>query len=225
MNFEELKGQYAVLWNKAEIKSESLNQVIRTCQKIVANEAIYREIQYATLVPWYMVAAIHNLESTMDFNACLHNGDPWNKPTTHVPKGRGPFRSFSESAIDALKMEGLDGSRNWTLERILYECEMYNGSGYLKYHPDTPSPYLWANTTLSTGRGKYVEDGKFHPEAPNDDQIGVACVLKWLHNYSYIELKSEVLPPLPPSEEKKSLEIVSWWGRFKVWARRLLSRL
>lgn len=232
MTFEDIETEYTALWQKAEIKKESINRVIKVCQKIVANEAIYREIEFATATPWFMIAAIHNMESSLDFTRCLHNGDPWNKPTVHVPKGLGPWKSFTESAIDAIKFDGLQGPRDWTIERILYLCEAYNGTGYRQYHPSVPSPYLWANTTISSGKGKYVADGKFDANAPNDDQIGVAAILKWLQNYGYISLKSShaaqpapVIPKPMPIDEKPVLPMPapqkrSFWTWLKSFFRR-----
>jgi hypothetical protein len=32
----------------------------------------------------------------------LAQGDPWNRTSVHVPKGRGPFKSWEDAAVDAL---------------------------------------------------------------------------------------------------------------------------
>lgn len=53
-------------------------------------------------VPWEVIAVIHQRESSGNFNTYLGNGQALNKKTTIVPKGRGPFSSWEEGAIDAL---------------------------------------------------------------------------------------------------------------------------
>ena len=55
----------------------------------------------------------------------------------------------------------LDQVKVWSVERMLYECEKYNGWGYLKRGP---SPYLWSWTNIYRG-GKYVEDGVYSASA------------------------------------------------------------
>ena len=52
----------------------------------------------------------------MSFKGCLHNGNPWNQVTTDVPKGLGPWKSFEEAAIDALKYDGLVYWHDWSIE-------------------------------------------------------------------------------------------------------------
>ena len=54
----------------------------------------------------------------------------------------------------------------------------YNGTGYQRFHPDTPTPYLWSWTTLYT-RGKYVADGRWDPWAVSQ-QCGAAAILRQL---------------------------------------------
>jgi hypothetical protein len=117
----------------------------------------------------------------MNFKTHLHNGDSLNARTYHVPAGRPktgtpPFR-FADSAIDALTMSphNLGKVKAWTVERILYETEKYNGWGYLN---KGNSPYLWSWTDLYHG-GKYVADGVYRASAW-DTQAGCVAMLKEL---------------------------------------------
>ena len=61
-------------------------------------------------MPWYVVGLIHTMESSGNFAAHLHNGDPLSARTTHVPAGRpkagAPPFTWEESATDALTMQG-----------------------------------------------------------------------------------------------------------------------
>ena len=97
--------------------------------------------------------------------------------------GAPPF-TWAESAIDALAYDQLE-KVNWdSLGDMLYACERYNGTGYLIYHPGTPSPYLWAGTG-GEWMGKYVKDGRFDSTAYSD-QIGVVAILKTLEAMGHI---------------------------------------
>src|SRR4051812_28350724 len=83
--------------------------------QLVANKTRYQEVEKWTGVPWYMVAVLHMRESDADFNTYLGNGDPLHHVTTHVPRGRGPFKTFVAGAIDALKFDGLTTVHDWRL--------------------------------------------------------------------------------------------------------------
>ena len=129
-----------------------------------------------------MVGIIHSLEAGGDFTRHLHNGDPLTARTTHVPAGRPktgkpPF-TWEQSAIDALRGQGLAAWKDWSVPGTLFQLEGYNGFGYRDHHPDVPSPYLWSCSNHYT-RGKYVADGRFSPTAVSQ-QVGAALLLKQL---------------------------------------------
>lgn len=154
--------------------------------KILPGKAEYDKVEAAIKVPWWIVSLLHYRESTCNFKAHLHNGDPLTGRTVHVPAGRpksdpeagkGKPYSFHESAIDALTIEGFDKVREWTLPVTLERIEMYNGTGYQDYHPDMLSPYLWSWSNHYV-KGKYASDGKFDANLV-DQQAG--CVpLLWI---------------------------------------------
>jgi lysozyme family protein len=126
---------------------------------------------------WWFIAVIHELEGCQDFRTYLGNGQRWNRRTTIVPKGRGPFSSFEEGAIDAIKLDGGDRITDWSIGNVLYFLEGFNGYGYEKYH-HINSPYLWSGTNHYT-KGKYTSDGKYDPEAVSS-QIGIALLFQVL---------------------------------------------
>jgi lysozyme family protein len=157
-----------------------IDDIERLINKIKANEQTYIKVQEQTTVPWYVVAAIHYRESTLSFKHHLHNGDPLTARTVHVPKGR-PLRgeppfTWDESAIDALKMSWLSSNKDWSIGNTLALIERYNGLGYKK--KGLPSPYIWSWTSVYH-KGKYVADGKYDPEAI-DQQCGAAIIIKSL---------------------------------------------
>ena len=63
---------------------------------------------------------------------------------------------------------------------MLYTIERYNGTGYLRYHKNVPTPYLWSGSQHYV-KGKYVSDGKWSSSAVSK-QVGAAVILKELAN-------------------------------------------
>lgn len=180
---------YLELWTKAHLKDDSLSKkkLMLYSSKVIANIKRYQFIQKETGVPWQLVAAIHGLEASFNFDACLANGDPLNKVTTHVPKGRGPFLTWEASAIDELQRHHTDAIHEWSIPLCLQFAEKWNGTGYLKKHPDVNTPYLWSFTNLYK-KGKYVADGKYDPQAVSK-QVGVAAL--------FLDLKMQNLLDIP----------------------------
>lgn len=169
-------------WVAANIRKEKRHAVERIVTKINQNRARYEAVARKSGVPWYAIAGLHNMESSLSFKKHLHEGSPLTKRTRYIPKGRpktgSPPFTWEESALDALKYDKM-GSVAWDqLDDALRRVELYNGAGYLKYHKNVPSPYLWSFTTIYT-RGKYVADGKWSSTAVSK-QCGVAAIWKVL---------------------------------------------
>ena len=181
--FEAVKGEYTGLWGACVLRPEHKSEVMATARKIIANRPRYDTVSRATGVPWYVIGIIHSLECGFSFDKHLHNGDSLRRKTWQVPAGRpkahdGPF-TWEESAIDALTMPGkeFDKIKDWSVERIAYVLELYNGWGYRLYRK-IHSPYLWSFTNGYTC-GKYVQDGVWSATAVSA-QVGGMAVLKAL---------------------------------------------
>lgn len=158
-------------------------RVSNAARRVLQGRIRYEFVEKMTGIPWYLIGALHNMEASCNFNGCMHNGEliiGTDRKTTLVPKGRGPFKTWEESAIDAFHWDGLAKVKEWSIGMCLKQAELYNGSGYLKYHPMENSPYLWACTTINDGRGKYVADGKWSDTAETNNQVGVAAIIKQL---------------------------------------------
>ncbi len=172
--------------------------------KIEANRGRYEVVSKATGVPWDVIGVIHYRESSGDFAGVLHNGQKiigTGKKTTLVPKGRGPFSTWEQAAIDALANchPYLAKNKDWSIGTTLDKLEAYNGLGYR--NKGLPSPYLWAGTDQYT-KGKYVKDGKFDPNHV-DQQLGVAAILMKLRETAAqpskpIPAPTQPEPPKPP---------------------------
>jgi lysozyme family protein len=165
---------YASQWNQATILSSKASSVAAVAKRLVAAKDRYVAVEKVTGVPWYMIAAIHERESSQNWKASLAQGDPWNRVSTHVPRGRGPFSSWEAAAIDALRLDGLSRVKDWRLEKIIYYWELYNGWGYAAHA--IPSPYVWAATSIQKP-GKYIADGVWSSTAM-DQQLGCVAMLK-----------------------------------------------
>lgn len=170
-----VKADYTALLSKSLIKSNWQGVFERAAAYCINNRARYETVsaRMGGRIPWEFIAALHWREANGNFSGVLHNGDKiigTGRKTYRVPKGRGPFITWEASAVDALKIKGLDKVTDWSLEHLCYQAERFNGFGYRMYHPNIKSPYCWSGTTNYV-RGKYVEDGKFSASTV-DAQIG-----------------------------------------------------
>ena len=163
-----LKAEYRDLYGTLEINPERFSDVDQIVDRIVANKPLYQKVSRKVKAPWFFVAAIHNMESSLRLDRHLHNGDPLTARTQHVPAGRpedgNPPFTWEASAADALALRKIDRVDDWSLDRILYELEGYNGWGYRKFHAHVKSPYLWSFSN-HYARGKYVADGTWSDTA------------------------------------------------------------
>jgi hypothetical protein len=74
--------------------------------------------------------------------------------------------------------------KNWSLARVLYELERYNGWGYRLYHNHVNSPYLWGFSSHYTS-GKYIADGTWSDTAVSR-QCGAAVLIRRLEELGEI---------------------------------------
>ena len=191
-----LRTANATRWQNAKL-TRNFTSIAKS---LVAAKARYQAVEAKTGVPWPIIAVIHERESSQSWTASLAQGDPWNKVSTHVPKGRGPFKSWEEAAIDALVncAPFLAAKKNWTTSGdVLTNLELYNGAGYA--NRGRPSPYLWAGTDQYSS-GKFVADGVYDPNAV-DRQPGCAGLLKAMMaidpTITFTGVKITPVPPTP----------------------------
>lgn len=140
-------------------------------------------------IPWHFIGSIHNLEASCNWLGVLHNGERivgTGRKTKIVPVGRGPFSTWEEAAIDAVKLKGFNKNTDWSIGSILKRFEEMNGLGYRSRNEN--SPYVWAQSSVNDGTGKYTSDGHYDPKANANAQTGAATVLKWLENNGSIKV-------------------------------------
>lgn len=178
--FEALRAEYAGFWANCEIRPEKRDGLERTARRIFDARPRYDVVAKQTGVPWFVIGIIHQMECNMGWGKHLHNGDSlkartWQVPAKRPAKGEPPF-TWEESACDALCMKGYDKWQEWSIERIAYAFENYNGWGYRWYHPEVHSAYLWSYTNLYKA-GKYVADHVWSATAVSG-QPGAMAILK-----------------------------------------------
>jgi len=97
-----LKAAETRRWHAAKLlRGPVFNSV---AARLVAPEAKahYLAVATKTGVPWAFIAVAHERECSQDWHGSLAQGDPWNHVSVHVPRGRGPFQSWNDAAVDAL---------------------------------------------------------------------------------------------------------------------------
>lgn len=181
--------EYRDQWNSMEIKPSVARSFSLFADRAFKHAPQYKAVEAKTGVPWFLFAAIHNRESSMNFDTYFGNGQSLHRVTTIVPKGRGPFRTFEDGCIDACRIDRLDRVVDWRLEKILYEAEIFNGTGY--NGKEMPSPYVWGGTSIQV-RGKFVSDGHFD-SAVWDTQLGIAGMIKTIaeHDPSIVLVRED----------------------------------
>jgi uncharacterized protein (TIGR02594 family) len=204
IKFADLAAEYKSLWDTAAIRPKNAQSVRAAANQLRDLKTTYDQVSAATNhIPWFVIGLIHSLEASFNLNAHLHNGDPLSAHTVQVPSGRpktgSPPFSWTTSAIDALTMHGMQniGKDGWSIERISFELERYNGFGYRRNHPAVKSPYLWSCTNHYTA-GKYVGDHKFSMTAVSA-QVGAMAILKRLVADGVVELGVQANVPPPPA--------------------------
>jgi lysozyme family protein len=178
LTLPQLIAENEARWQKCQITPDRMNEVQAVAKRLVVGVAkgVYSQIGELTSVPWWVVAVIHEREADQNWSRSIAQGDPWNAPSRHVPKGRGPFHSFVDAAVDALKNCAPKAAdwKDWSAGGTLTILEEYNGLGYEDYHAEA-SPYIWGATNQEQ-RGKYIGDGEYS-QWTWDRQIGCAALL------------------------------------------------
>ncbi len=213
MNYAGLIAQNAKRWQTAKLTRASEFKPV--ARRLVAAKERYKEIELLTGVPWFVIAVIHEREASQLWDRNIAQGDPWNRKSVRVPKGRGPFTSWKDAAIDALSNCKPYAAKwkNWTPGGAMTLLELYNGLGY--YNKGKPSPYVWSGTD-QYAIGKYVSDGVYNPNVV-DKQLGCAgliLAMKALDPTIKLDGETPAPPDIQPSEPetKPAIKSKSIWA-------------
>jgi len=187
-SFADIQVEYPRLFQSCVVRDQN-GEIAELARRIAANRDRYQRFVAGfrgntnQRTPWYFIALLHAMEASGDvgrFKTHLHNGDPLTRPTTHVPRNRpsasGSNFTWEESARDALSVEGFDSESDWSLARMLYMLERFNGMGpRIRGHA---TAYLWSFSNHYV-KGKFISDHVWDDDAVSK-QPGAAAILKQL---------------------------------------------
>jgi lysozyme family protein len=207
--FEEYRDGYRSQWDAMQVRPEWAERARGQAQSIMDARRHYEPVSGATGVPWHIIGIIHRMECGGSFRGHLHNGDPLTARTRQVPRGRpvvgSPPFTWEDSAIDALRYDGLDKVDEWSPERIAWCLEKFNGFGNRRHN--VPSPYLWAGSNQYI-RGKYISDGVWSSSAVSQ-QIGGMILLKTMQELDPSLVAGDTLKEAADAFPKAEKEPVS----------------
>ena len=191
MSYGDLEDEYVACFHAAQPRPERAGDLNFYLANLRKHRDRYQAVGAPFGIPRYFIGCIHALEGGFDFNTHMFNGDPLTARTVHVPRGQpeappanGERYTWEESATAAMRLKGFDHDGDWSLPRLLYRWEGYNGFGYRSR--GVPTPYLWSFSTLYD-RGRFVADHQFDPNA-RSKQAGAATMVKALVDEGIVTL-------------------------------------
>lgn len=197
--FDTMKAGYRNLWTNMIVIAGRKAAIDSVATRINNNKQRYSQVAAKFPgMPWYVIGMWHYRESNLDFAGVLHNGEKilgTGRKTKLVPAGRGPFQTWEEAAVDALRLKSLQNIKDWTVERIGYESERFNGFGYM--NKGINSPYVWSGSNLYSV-GKYVADGRYDPNHV-DKQLGVMPIMRRIFDLGFAQEPQRQSAPMPTS--------------------------
>lgn len=168
-----------------EIRSDRIAEGRRQVALINAHRDRYSAVSINARVPWFVIGAIHMMESGGNFETHICNGDPLSGRTKRWPPGQPntgepPFTWEFSAGFTFLHRER---PGQWSIENMLEFMERWNGTGYRTLAKPIHTPYLWAGSTHYVS-GKFTEQqigGKWRSVYDPDlasKQIGAAVLLR-----------------------------------------------
>jgi lysozyme family protein len=174
-----LAAEYAELFAAMRIDPARENELAERAAVVLKLADRHRdewaEVAAKTGVPRLWGIASFERESGSDYSRSPAQGDRWDRVSTHVPEGLGPYADWGDSCVAAYGVDKLNevGASNWIWTRACFEGELYNGFGPRAHGRHTG--YLWSWTNIYTA-GKYVADGQWDPDV-RDQQCGMVPMM------------------------------------------------
>lgn len=176
--YAELQPEYSR--RLAAMRITRTSSIDRAARKLLRPEIFSRhqELEARTKVPAIFSAVLFEREASSNFSLSFGQGDPWNRVSTHVPRGH-KFTSWLASAEFYTGTHGLNVfSAPLSMAYLCWKGEAWNGFGPRAH--GRPTGYLWAGTNQydppGGPGGKYVSDGVWSPTTV-DQQLGVVPMM------------------------------------------------
>jgi len=152
-------------------------EVDKVAQSLLPKMDLYLREQEVVKVPAAFLAALDQREDDANPHCAIGQGDPWNRVSRNVPRGKGPWSSKFDADIFYIRYDHLDdNSAPWSWSYVCWKGEAWNGFGPRSHGIRTG--YLWSGTSLYV-RGKYVADNEWDARE-TDKQLGIIPVMRRL---------------------------------------------
>lgn len=185
--------EYEYLWPKAVLTGPMADDARQHADWILKNRARLEAFtkKYFPTMPFHVPGIINVLESGLDFNGTLLNGDDFTRKTVHFPSGHGPWKSWEEAAVYAFNHEA--EGWHWVLSKwnwndvgaYFWLQESWNGHDARlspQYELTTPkgaSPYVYSGTQFYVKGKKQENPSRFSKDLVSA-QPGCMAILKAL---------------------------------------------
>jgi len=146
-----------------------------------------------------LLMALHYRECNNNRNCQMFNGERWNRRTTLVPKGLGPWNSAEDAMHAAIEYKQIPSEFDEMAEALQF-IEGWNGWGYM--NKGVPSPYVWSGSNHYIS-GKYVADGQYDP-AVVDRQLGAGVLYLALKDIRMVQTIVDDVPTLHTTTHPKA---------------------
>lgn len=170
--FEKLGPEYEKWVANCRPRPEKVSVIDSVARRLTRSESLtnFALVHKNLGIPELITIPSFERECGCNFACSPAQGDRWDHVSVHVPKGRGPFKSWYDAAYDTYhNLDRLDvHSAPFSMAYACYWWEKINGFGYRAH--GLRSPYIVGGTNLQQP-GKYVADGEFDSSVM-DSQLG-----------------------------------------------------
>jgi lysozyme family protein len=188
----------------AILKITRKSEVTKRAEQILRHKEVipnFKPVQDVLGIPMVWMICSFERESGLDFTRSPAQGDRWDRVSVNVPRGVGPFKSFTDAALWSYRHDGLDkNSAPWTWAYGCWGWEKFNGFGPRDH--GRVSGYVFSGTDqydppAGLG-GKYVSDGRWSGSTV-DSQLGcVPLALELIRLEPTLALLPDASPVLGP---------------------------
>ncbi len=169
-------------WAKAKLT----RNFVAIAKSLVGAKPRYQSVEKRASAPWWVDCGHSRARVVAGLSPLTRAGRSL-EVSTHVPAGRGPFKSWEDAAVDALvNCDPHLARKEWkSAGECLTNLEAYNGLGYfdgrvtkkdgviVARYPSQPSPYIWAGA-VNTSRANTSRMASIAPAPRTSSRVAPA---------------------------------------------------
>jgi len=176
---------YSTRWAAMVVRLDRMAATDAVVRRMASREARYRAVSDPFGVPWWWLAAIHELEHSGRFTVSMTVTDPIDVPPGQpIPNATILDSQWDDTARALLRSRGLTSWTDWSVPGAAYQWERFSGFGYRSH--DVPTPYLWSYSNQYTA-GKFIRANVFSATTVSQ-QAGAMVLLRRLIDLSVVPL-------------------------------------